>query len=84
MPKLAQKELEKFIIRRLLNDRYVGAHQTLEENIVKYVPKDSRGEAKKALEKVKRRGWLLLKHKHYGIHVSIDPNKLAEIRAFLL
>ena len=75
--------MEHFVLRRLLNKRYIGDHQTLEENAVKYVPKDQRGLAKKAVEELVKRNFLLTKKKHYGVHISINPQKIEQIKEFL-
>jgi len=56
---------------------------TLAENIPKYVPSHEKGAVKNAVKKLIKRGFLLTKKKHYGVHVSINPSKLEEIKEFI-
>lgn len=83
MPKLSQLKFELFLLSRLLDARHIGAHQTTYENAVKYVPTHVRGDAKDALDSLIRKGFLLTKPKHYGLHISINPQRVSEIRQLL-
>lgn len=84
MTKLSQLELEKFLLRRLLAARCIGSAQMVYDNIAKWVPKSDRGDAKDALDSLIRKGFLLTKRKHYGVHVSINPEMVPEVRRILL
>ncbi|MBI1973470.1 hypothetical protein HYS54_01530 [Candidatus Micrarchaeota archaeon] len=83
MPKLALLQTEKELLRTLVENCYIGDHQALEENLPKFFPRHLRGLAKDAAASLKRRGFLLTKHKHYGVHVSINPQKIPEVKEFL-
>ncbi|MBI1973472.1 hypothetical protein HYS54_01540 [Candidatus Micrarchaeota archaeon] len=83
MPKLAVIDCAKVLLSRMLKELYIGDHQALEENLTKFFPRDKRGLAKDAVELIKRRGFVLTKHKHYGVHVSINPQKVANVEEFL-
>ncbi|MBI4214790.1 hypothetical protein HY546_02240 [archaeon] len=83
MPKMALLQTEKELLRVLVDSGYIGNHQALEENLHKFFPRHERGIAKDALESLKRRGFLTWKHKHYGVHVSINPQKIPEVKEFL-
>jgi hypothetical protein len=80
---LSDGQFEKALLRYLLKKRLIGAHQTTQENLCKALPRGQRDKAKAAFESLKAKGFLLLKHKHYGIHVSINPERLDEAWAFL-
>ena len=82
MQKTSQEAARRFIIRYLFRKQYIGAHQTTLENLGRYAREDKRSIEKEAL-RLAGEGWLLFKKKHYGEHVSINPEKLTEIRAFL-
>lgn len=79
----AQKEAEIFIIDYLLAHRYVGHKQTTFENMVRHVPINDQKVAKRALEELIRKGFISTKRKHYGIHISLLPSKLDDIRNHL-
>lgn len=83
MQKISQREAEIFVLDKLLSKRYFGAHQLLEENIPKGKPKQDRKTIQKAVKNLINKGFLLTKKKHYGVHASLDPRKIDEIRKYL-
>ena len=76
---ITPKEAETFVLLKMLSDRYIGGHQILSENIPKGKPKM----IMKAVGKLANRGFFLMKRKHYGIHVSLDSERMKEIREYL-
>ena len=82
MQKISQEEARYFVLRRLLGKNCIGAKQMLLENIGR-----SAREAKRIVEKEALRlgseGILFLKKKHYGVHVSLNPDKLRDVRSFM-
>lgn len=78
-----QTEAEMFIIDYLLAHRYIGHRQTTFENMVRHVPTNDQKVAKHGLEELIRKGFISTKRKHYGIHISLIPNKLDEIRTYI-
>ncbi|HLC77138.1 MAG TPA: hypothetical protein VJH04_02945 [archaeon] len=78
-----QKEAEIFIIDYMLAHRYVGHRQTTFENMVRHVPTGDQKIAKYGLEELIRKGFISTKRKHYGVHISLIPVKLNEIRDYL-
>jgi hypothetical protein len=83
MKKISQKEAGVFVIDKLLSKRYFGAHQLLEENISKGVPKEAKKIIGKAVKALVAKEFLLTKKKHYGVHISLNPRKVNTIRGYL-
>lgn len=81
MPK--QRDYERFVLKKLLYDKYIGSRMTLTENIPKYVPSHEKRAVKRAVKKLIEKDFLLTKKKHYGVHVSVNPSKLEGIKEFL-
>ena len=76
--------LEKAILEKMLRHEYVGAKHTSVDNIPKGFPKHLRGEVKKAVKKLNRKGFFIVKPTRYGIEVSLDPRKIEEINRIVL
>jgi hypothetical protein len=74
---------EKRILENLLEKNIIGEKHTSEDNAIKCLPKHLRGEAKKALKKLAREGYILLKPTSYGMEISLSPHKIAEIRKII-
>jgi hypothetical protein len=72
---------EKHILETLLNKRIIGEKHTAADNAVKCLPKDIRGDGKKALKKLIRDGYILPKTTSYGLEVSLNPRRIQEIIA---
>ncbi|HIG97180.1 MAG TPA: hypothetical protein HA230_02440 [Candidatus Aenigmarchaeota archaeon] len=83
MKKLSHIECEIFIIDYLLSHRYVDHKQTTFEIMVRHVPTNDRKIASHSLENLIRKGFISTKRKHYGVHISLIPDKLGEIRVYL-
>jgi hypothetical protein len=83
MQKITQKQAEIYVIDKLRSKRYFGAHQILLENIPKGKPSEDKKMIIKAIKSLANKGFLLMKKKHYGVHVSIDPKKIDEIRGYM-
>ena len=75
--------VEKRLLENLLEKNIIGEKHTSTDNALKCLPKHLRGEAKKALKKLVRAGYVLLKPTSYGMEVSLNPHKIAEIRKML-
>jgi hypothetical protein len=65
-------ELQKEIVAKIYLSGYVGARQTMVDNVVKGFPKHLRGEVHKEMEKLMRRGWLLKHPTSYGRRLGKD------------
>ena len=75
-------QLEK-ILEKLFLDRFIGGRHTSVSNVPKGSPKHLRGEVKKALKKLSKRGYLIVKPTGYGLEVSLKPDKIKEVRSIL-
>ncbi len=76
-------EAEIFIVRYLLLKRYIGHHQTTEENLLRSVPAQDKKTVSKAVNNLEKRDWFSMKRKHYGVHISLLSDRLDEIKAWL-
>ena len=83
MKKLTQKETEMFIIDWMLSHRFIGNKQTLFENMVRHVPSTDKKIVKDGLENLIKKGLIFTKKKHYGVHISLLPQRLDDIREYI-
>lgn len=77
---IARMKAEVFILDWMLSNR-IGRHQTTFENMIRRVPPDNKyGDkaSKTALENLIRRGFISTKRKHYGVHISLIPQRIDE------
>ncbi len=65
--------LEYLIIYKMYSASYIGGRHTSEDNIPKGFPKHMRGEVKKALESLIKKGVIIRKPTSYGNQVMINP-----------
>jgi hypothetical protein len=75
--------VERKILKNLFEKRIIGEKHTSEDNAQKCLPKNLRGEAKKALKMLIREGYVLPKPTSYGVEVSLNPHRIVEIRGIL-
>jgi hypothetical protein len=76
-------KIEKHILFKLYRNFYIGRRHTSVDNIVKGLPKHTRGEAKKAVRSLIKRGYILSKPTSYGAQVSLNPRMIAKIKQAL-
>ena len=72
--------LQKKIIEKLYTHGYIGANQTMIDNIQKGFPKHLRGQVEKETERLMRRGWLLKHPTSYGMRTSINPARAMDAK----
>ena len=72
---------KKIILRKLFRRRVIGGKHTAIEHLTKGLPKHVVGEAKNAVEDLIKEGMILSKPTGYGLHVSLNPEKIDEISA---
>ncbi|MCW4003792.1 MAG: hypothetical protein NWE95_07770 [Candidatus Bathyarchaeota archaeon] len=75
--------LEIAILQKMYEHNLIGEKHTSEDNIPKGFPKHLRGDVKKALDKLIRKGYVLPKITSYGLEVSLNPRRIAEIRKLI-
>ena len=71
--------LDKAILHKLLRHGYVGAKHTALENVSKGFPRHMCKELMKTAEKLIKKGLITPKPTGYGIQVSLNPRRMAEI-----
>ncbi len=76
-------DTEKAILEKMLRHGYIGGKHTSEDNIPKGLPKHMHGEIKKALKNLIRAVYVIPKTTSYGMEVSLDPHRIAEINEIL-
>ena len=80
---MLEEQLGKDLLRKLLHHRIIGTKHTSITNLPKSFPKHIRGEVKKVIKRLIKKGFLLIKPTNYGLEVSVNPEKLEEIRRIL-
>ncbi len=81
--KVESEQVKGFIVKKLFHHGYVGGRHTDLQNLKKGLPGHFRGDVKEAAEELIREGILLPKPTSYGLHVSLNPQKRAEIERYL-
>jgi len=76
-------DVEKIILRKLFRRRVIGGKHTAIENLTKGLPKHKIGDAKKAVDNLIKKNFILSKHTSYGLHVSLNPEKIEKIYSLL-
>ena len=76
-------DFEKEIIKRLKKRNMFGGKHTAFEHLAKGIPKHAVGEARKVANHLIKQGLILTKPTFYGLHVSLNPAKLKEIKEIL-
>lgn len=71
---------ERFILQKLFIRRVIGGKHTALRNVVRSIPKHELGQARKVVRKLFAEDILLKKPTSYGLQVSINPEKLDEVR----
>lgn len=71
--------LKAAILKKLRRHGYWGEKHTAFDELPKGLPKHLRGEAKKVAEDMLKEGLLLPKSTNYGLHVSLNTKRKAEI-----
>jgi len=70
---------KKIILRKMFRLRVIGGKHTAIEHLTKGLPKHAVGEAKNAVKELIKEGFILQKQTSYGLQVSLNPEKIAEI-----
>jgi len=71
--------LKAQILKKLRRRNYWGGRHTAFDDLPKSIPKHLRGKAKDAAEELISEGLLIPKQTGYGLHVSLDPQRKADI-----
>lgn len=71
--------LKQTILRKLFRRRIIGGKHTAFEHVTASIPKHLHGDAKKAAGELIKEGLILSKPTGYGLHISLNPERIAEI-----
>lgn len=77
------KAVAKAILHKLLRHGYVGARHTALENLPKGLPRCLHKEAMKTARKLIKKGFITVKPTSYGLQVSLNPHRIAEIEEII-
>ncbi len=77
------EQLKGFIVKKLFHHGYVGGRHTDIENLKKGLAGHVKGEVKEAAKELIKEEILIPKPTSYGLHVSLNPRRRAEIEKYL-
>jgi len=80
---MEEEQLKRFIVKKLFHHGYIGGRHTAIENLQKGLPSHVKGDIRKAEKALIKEGILVPKQTAYGLHISLDPRKRAEIDAYV-
>jgi len=72
--------VRRTLLRKLLRMGKIGASHTAYDDLHKGFPKHMSGEVKEEADLLIKEGILLKKPTGYGLHVSLNPDRLKEIK----
>lgn len=76
-------DLRQHILRKLYRRRVIGGKHTALEHVMSGIPSHAYGDAKKAAEDLIRQGLVIPKPTNYGLQISLNPEKLEEIKRMM-
>lgn len=76
-------DLKLTILERLYRAGYIGGRHTGIENAAKSLPKHEAGGAKQAVKELIKEGYIVPKPTSYGMHIALNPKRIAEIRKLI-
>lgn len=71
---------KKIILRKLYRRRIIGGRHTAIENLIKGLPKHSRDKAKYIVIELIKENLILKKETSYGLQVSLNNEKIKQIK----
>jgi len=80
---MSYTEVEKAVLEKLFNHRYIGERHTSIDNVPKGFPKHEYKRVRKAVKKLIKEGLIIVKPTSYGIQVSLNPAKIDKIREII-
>ena len=76
-------DLKLTILERLYRAGMIGGRHTAIESSVRGLPKHLKGDAMKAVRDLIKEGLIVPKPTSYGVQISLNPNKIKQIRALI-
>lgn len=77
---MKSNDLEAKVLFSLYRNGYIGGQHTAWENSCKGFPRAKCGKIKKIIRKLIKERYLIPKNAGYGLHISINPTRLNEIK----
>ena len=71
------------VLRKMFMYGYIGARHTSIDNLQKSFGKHERGKVKKIVENLIRAGYIIPKKTGYGVHCSLNKNRIPEIEGLI-
>lgn len=76
-------DFRKHILRKLFRRRAIGGRHTAIEHVISGIPGHERGAAKKVADELINEGLIIPKPTSYGLQISLNPERLDEIRIII-
>lgn len=76
-------DVAKKILEKLLRHEYIGGKHTAFENVSRGFPKHVVGEVRKTAKELLKMNLILQKITSYGLQVSLNPRKMAQIEEII-
>ena len=80
---MEKDKIKSFIIKKLFHHGYIGGRHTAFDNLKKGLPGHLRGDVNEAADELIKKEILIPKPASYGLQVSLNPRKKAEIEKYL-
>ncbi|MBI2127372.1 MAG: hypothetical protein HYU02_08710 [Thaumarchaeota archaeon] len=76
-------DLKLTILEKLYRAGIIGERHTTIESAVRGLPRHLKGDAMKAVKDLIKEGLIVPKPTSYGMQISLNPNKVKQIRALI-
>ncbi|MBI4451673.1 hypothetical protein HY642_06885 [Candidatus Woesearchaeota archaeon] len=73
-------DIKAIILRKMFDRRIIGEKHTAFEHVMSGIPRHLAGDAKEAAIQLIRQGFIIVKPTSYGLQISLNPERMAEIR----
>ena len=72
-----------YVLRKMYLDGYIGARHTSMDTLQKSFPKHERGNVNDAVKKLVKQNFIIRKPTRYGLHCSLNPEKVSQVRELI-
>ena len=71
------------VLRKMFMYGYIGGRHTAVDSLQKNFPKHERGDINKIVKKLIKAGYIIPKSTSYGLHCSLNKNRIPEIEKLI-